>query len=267
VTALRDKSSRETVAQRPPDLAPALMDAVALIFHGFRARMVRIRHGAFAPGTPPPPVRPGESRAGSRSEASGGAAPEVFAIERSQAQPYLPRARARAVDLGVALLVAPITVTVGVLVVRLLGALQIVSTGRPALLGPRSLVVASLLLLSSLAAQAVSEAVAGVSPGKAALGLRVVEWDSRVPSYARTLVRNLACLLDGLFLGAPARDQMERSPWRQRLGDQWAGTIVVPAWAVPSLVRVRLPPVWVAIALGGAVRAGLDVAIVVAVAL
>ena len=66
---------------------------------------------------------------------------------------------------------------------------------------------------------------AGWTPGKLVTGLRVVDRVGRPPGVPAGLVRALALVpeLGGLL----SLRAMRRSPWRQRLGDRAAGTLVV----------------------------------------
>lgn len=73
----------------------------------------------------------------------------------------------------------------------------------------------------------VSQALAGVTPGKLVCGLRVVRATGVGPiSFGQSLGRELAYFIDALFFAAPAYFSMSESPRAQRLGDKWAGTMV-----------------------------------------
>jgi uncharacterized RDD family membrane protein YckC len=67
----------------------------------------------------------------------------------------------------------------------------------------------------------------GATFGKRAVGLRVAMADGSPPTGRAVLIRTLCRLIDGLFLYAVAAILVWSSPRRQRLGDRWAGTIVV----------------------------------------
>jgi uncharacterized RDD family membrane protein YckC len=67
----------------------------------------------------------------------------------------------------------------------------------------------------------------GRTPGKRALGLRVVRADGAPVGPAESLVRNLLRALEVPFGYAPGVIAIALSPRRQRLGDLVAGTLVV----------------------------------------
>ncbi len=68
----------------------------------------------------------------------------------------------------------------------------------------------------------------GLTVGKWALGLRVIEVGGRTPGVKKALLRNALRVVDSLpafyILGVL---MILRSPQRARLGDRWAGTRVV----------------------------------------
>ena len=89
----------------------------------------------------------------------------------------------------------------------------------------------------------------GQTPGKRALGLRVVERDGGLVGWRATVLRNLlrpADLLPGLGLVGLLVASMD--PERRRLGDLVAGTLVIrdEARPAPHLVGpvAPLPPTW-----------------------
>lgn len=78
----------------------------------------------------------------------------------------------------------------------------------------------------------VCEALWGCSPGKWVCGLRIVEARGQKPGWSRAARRTLARFLEANTLlcgGLPAFLFALRSPFRQRLGDRWAGTYVLTA--------------------------------------
>jgi uncharacterized RDD family membrane protein YckC len=94
------------------------------------------------------------------------------------------------------------------------------------------------------------EAGVGATLGKLALGIRVVREDGGRIDLGGSLVRNLARAIDGLpwivpyLVGAIV---VWNSPTRQRLGDRWAHTVVIPrgpisAPAVPTSPPLPPPP-------------------------
>lgn len=81
----------------------------------------------------------------------------------------------------------------------------------------------------------------GATPGKRALGLRVVEADGRPVGFAGSMIRNLLRTADFLpFLFGFGLLFMLFHPRFQRLGDLAAGTLVV--WAPEAPQAPALPP-------------------------
>jgi uncharacterized RDD family membrane protein YckC len=78
------------------------------------------------------------------------------------------------------------------------------------------------------------EAAAGATPGKLAVGLRVVRLDGRRPGLQAALIRNVLRIVDALFFYLVAVVAVESSPYKQRLGDRVAGTSVVKRAALAS---------------------------------
>jgi len=84
-------------------------------------------------------------------------------------------------------------------------------------------------------------AFGGRTPGKVALGLRVVSRTGGKAAPAAILVRNFVRLVD-LFVGVP---MMAADPLARRLGDRLAGTLVLRKAAAPAeVVLVRVPRGW-----------------------
>jgi uncharacterized RDD family membrane protein YckC len=75
----------------------------------------------------------------------------------------------------------------------------------------------------------VAEAALGGTPGKLAVGLRVVDEDGHFIGWGRAFVRNIVRPIDFFFLYLVAAVSVWASPRRQRLGDRAAGTFVVHA--------------------------------------
>ena len=85
-------------------------------------------------------------------------------------------------------------------------------------------IVATVLLSNGLL-----EVVAGASVGKFLAGIRVVSADGKRVSPRQVVIRNAARFVDNLLLFPAGILAMLDSPLRQRLGDRWAGTVVVKA--------------------------------------
>lgn len=71
------------------------------------------------------------------------------------------------------------------------------------------------------------EGTLGATPGKLALGLRVVKVDGSPISWQASIIRNVMRLVDGLVLYLVAAILIWLSPQRQRLGDRLADTVVI----------------------------------------
>ena len=89
-------------------------------------------------------------------------------------------------------------------------------------------------ILASIAYHTLSEGMGGATLGKQMLGMVVVKEDSGLCDVNAGLIRSLAYLIDSLFFGLVAYLQMNKSPRQQRLGDRWAGTIVVRRASLPA---------------------------------
>ena len=87
--------------------------------------------------------------------------------------------------------------------------------------------------LGFLAYHTISEGLHGSSLGKLVLG-QVVVTDQVKPCGVRAaLARNLAYLVDTLFLGAVGYLEMKKTRLQKRYGDKWAGTFVARRSQVP----------------------------------
>jgi uncharacterized RDD family membrane protein YckC len=74
------------------------------------------------------------------------------------------------------------------------------------------------------------QAVAGASPGKLLMRIRVVRHDGRPPGVVRSLVRSIAWVVDGIALLVPVALWLALlTPGHRRCGDLLAGTFVVPS--------------------------------------
>ena len=73
----------------------------------------------------------------------------------------------------------------------------------------------------------VAEAALGGTPGKLAVGLRVVDENGDFIGWGQALVRNLIRPIDFLFFYLTAAISVWTTPRRQRLGDRAARTFVI----------------------------------------
>jgi uncharacterized RDD family membrane protein YckC len=91
------------------------------------------------------------------------------------------------------------------------------------------------------------EALFGATVGKWVVRLRVTDREGRRPPLRHLVVRNVVRVVDALPVGYVLGGSVALlSPWRQRLGDQLADTIVLPheavaePWLTPAARRWRL---------------------------
>ena len=72
------------------------------------------------------------------------------------------------------------------------------------------------------------QGITGASPGKALLGIRVIRPDGTPPGFARSMLRMVAWVVDGLVLLLPvALWSAWFTPGHRRVGDWIAGTYVI----------------------------------------
>jgi len=90
-----------------------------------------------------------------------------------------------------------------------------------------------LVLLGSVAYEVICEAMHGSTFGKLLLGMVVVQEDGAPCTPKAAIIRSFAYFVDGLFFGLIAYSAMSQSPQEQRLGDEWAGTVVCKKEDVP----------------------------------
>jgi uncharacterized RDD family membrane protein YckC len=84
------------------------------------------------------------------------------------------------------------------------------------------------------------QAIAGASPGKLLMRIRVVRRDGRPPGLPRSIVRSLAWVIDGIVLLVPLALWLALlTPGHRRCGDFLAGTFVVPSAARGQRVPIR----------------------------
>lgn len=115
-------------------------------------------------------------------------------------------------------------------------------------------VVITLLVLAIVGYPVLWETLTrGASPGKYALGLRVVTDDGSPERFRQALVRGLAAVVEiWLLLGCPALICSLLSDRGKRLGDLFAGTFVIQQRLPSRRNAAPLPPVSPELALWGA---------------
>jgi uncharacterized RDD family membrane protein YckC len=115
-------------------------------------------------------------------------------------------------------------------------------------------VVVTLLVLAIVGYPVLWETLTrGASPGKFALGLRVVSDDGGPERFRQALVRGLAAVVEiWLLLGCPALICSLLSDRGKRLGDVFAGTFVIQQRLPARRNAAPLPPVSPDLALWGA---------------
>mgnify|MGYP002780753981 FL=1 len=148
---------------------------------------------------------------------------EEFAAEHrnNAAAPFAPRFWARAVD-AFAIFVASVVGT----------GIAFTFAGLPPK-GDHRALFQCVGWSSTIVAAAVSEAIAGITPGKEVLGLRVIRNDFDPPRFTQAFQRQLALFVDTMLFGLVAYLTMRGNPYEQRLGDRWARTYVVRKAALP----------------------------------
>lgn len=104
----------------------------------------------------------------------------------------------------------------------------------------RSIPAFVLILLGSVGYEAACEAIHGSTFGKLALGMVVVQEDGSPCTTRAAIIRSFAYFIDGLFFGLIAYSAMSQSPEEQRLGDQWAKTVVCERKDLPPASRRSL---------------------------
>jgi uncharacterized RDD family membrane protein YckC len=92
-------------------------------------------------------------------------------------------------------------------------------------------------LIGGMSLHVVSEGLHGSTLGKRLCGIIVVDENGGPATIAGALKRNIAYFLDALFFGFVAARKMAESPRRQRIGDVWARTMVVPISTLDAASR------------------------------
>ncbi len=140
---------------------------------------------------------------------------------------FWPRALARIIDLAIHYL---ISICSGFLVGFLLAVVAILlHTSFRDLMAHRTpgrIALFAFSLLGSVAFEAICEGFHGSTPGKLLLSMVVVQEDGGPCRPGSAWIRSFAYYIDALFFGLIGYFNMEKSPQRQRHGDDWAHTVV-----------------------------------------
>ena len=81
------------------------------------------------------------------------------------------------------------------------------------------------------------EGTHGSTVGKRLLGITVIGEEGGPCSLRQGWIRSLSTLIDGILLGLVGLANANNSPQKQRLGDEWADTIVVRTSSLPAALR------------------------------
>lgn len=92
-------------------------------------------------------------------------------------------------------------------------------------------------ILGSILYQTCMEGVHGSSLGKRIFGITVLDAEGGPCTLRQAWKRSLAFLVDGLFVGLIGYLNAKGCPRRQRVGDDWADTVVVRTRSVPAPLR------------------------------
>ena len=85
----------------------------------------------------------------------------------------------------------------------------------------------ALSLLALTLMHTLCEGLHGSTPGKRLVGIRVVLRDGSAAGLGAALKRSVGFLVDQMFFGLVGIHRILNSPDAQRIGDEWAGTLVV----------------------------------------
>ena len=88
-------------------------------------------------------------------------------------------------------------------------------------------------IVGSMLYLVISEAGHGSSLGKLLLGIVVLDETGRPCSWLQAWKREILYFVDALFFAMIAYQQMSKSPRQQRLGDDWADTVVAYRRSAP----------------------------------
>ncbi|MEZ4316960.1 MAG: RDD family protein [Myxococcota bacterium] len=156
-------------------------------------------------------------------------------VTERRVPPFLLRGVARAIDLAVQFFLMEAAFAVS----AYLPSEGLVSIGEDALFYvDLGVGLGAMVLYATLA-----EWLGGATFGKFCTGLRVLSADGDPIDLKAAFIRSFAFFIDGLFFGLVAYSAVMRSLTGQRLGDEWADTVVVWRGDAPETVGWRGWPV------------------------
>jgi uncharacterized RDD family membrane protein YckC len=89
-------------------------------------------------------------------------------------------------------------------------------------------------ILGLVAYNVICTSVCGITLGKLLLRMQVIQDDGSPCRPKSAIIRELGYFIDALFFGLVGYFAMREDPEQQRLGDEWADTIVCKRTQVPS---------------------------------
>lgn len=159
------------------------------------------------------------------------------------------RAAAHIVDVIATTIVAAASGFVGAIFVGVFAAAGVVGPDWEHKIAKNTPGTLALGFLAALLYHTLAEGLGGATIGKLVCGLRVITERREPCTLGKSLGRNLAYYIDGLFFGLVAWSAMSKSPMKQRYGDKWAGTIVIHASSLPATAK-RSPTLGVLAGIG-----------------
>jgi uncharacterized RDD family membrane protein YckC len=89
-------------------------------------------------------------------------------------------------------------------------------------------------ILGLVAYNVICTSISGITLGKLLLRMQVIQDDGSPCRLKSAIIRELGYFVDTMFFGLVGYFAMREDPEQQRLGDEWAGTIVSKRAQVPS---------------------------------
>ncbi len=89
-------------------------------------------------------------------------------------------------------------------------------------------------ILGLFAYNVICTSISGITLGKLLLRMQVIQDDGSACRPKSAIIRELGCFVDAMFFGLVGYFAMREDPEQQRLGDEWADTIVCKRAQLPS---------------------------------